>query len=194
MTWAAIVLAGGKATRLGGVDKPALEVGGRSMLAAAVSAVAMADRVVVVGPERPVPVPVVWTVEDVPGSGPVAALAAGLARLDLPADTTVVVLAADLPLISPETVGRLTSYGGPVVLTDAEGRDQWLLSAWPLGALRDAMPARPEGAALRRVLSGLDPARLPAVGGEAADVDTPDDLARAHRAHTGGAEGCDPVD
>ncbi|CRK56211.1 Molybdopterin-guanine dinucleotide biosynthesis protein MobA [Alloactinosynnema sp. L-07] len=178
MTWAAIVLAGGRATRLGGVDKPALEVGGRSMLAAAVTAVAGADRIVVVGPERPVPVPVVWTLEDEPGSGPVAALAAGLSKIDT-ADV-VVVLAADLPLVSAETVARLLAAVGStgVVLVDADGRDQWLLSAWPLGPLRAAMPEFPAGAALRRVLSGLDPARLPAAGAEAADVDTPADLAR----------------
>ncbi|HVK26342.1 MAG TPA: NTP transferase domain-containing protein [Actinokineospora sp.] len=176
MTWAAIVLAGGRATRLGGVDKPALEVGGRSMLAAAVTAVAGADRIVVVGPERPVPTPVVWTVEDEPGSGPVAALAAGLAKVE---SDVVVLLAADLPLVSTETVARLLAAVGStgVVLVDADDRDQWLLSAWPVDVLRAAMPQRVAGAALRRVLSGLDPVRLPAVGAEAADVDTSADLA-----------------
>jgi molybdopterin-guanine dinucleotide biosynthesis protein A len=178
--WAAIVLAGGRATRMGGVDKPALEVGGRTLLAAAVAAAAGADRVVVVGPERPLEADVVWTREAEPGTGPVAALAAGIDRLaDFADDAVVVLLAADLPLVSADTVDRLRAAADVgAVLTDETGRDQWLLSAWRLGPLRAAMPQRPEGAALRRVLGGLDSARVAALGGEAADVDTPADLAR----------------
>ena len=50
-----IILAGGRATRLGGADKPGLVVGGRTLLAAVVAAgtEAGARRVVVVGPDRP---------------------------------------------------------------------------------------------------------------------------------------------
>jgi molybdopterin-guanine dinucleotide biosynthesis protein A len=52
---AAIVLAGGRAARLGGADKPGLVVGTRTLLAAVVSAAAEAGagQVVVVGPARP---------------------------------------------------------------------------------------------------------------------------------------------
>ncbi|WP_204250989.1 NTP transferase domain-containing protein, partial [Saezia sanguinis] len=46
-----IVLAGGRASRMGGVDKPGLVVGGRSMLETALAA-AGAGRTVVVGPPR----------------------------------------------------------------------------------------------------------------------------------------------
>ena len=51
----AVILAGGRSTRLGGTDKPALIVGGQTLLGAVVSAVtsAGAARIVVVGPERP---------------------------------------------------------------------------------------------------------------------------------------------
>jgi molybdopterin-guanine dinucleotide biosynthesis protein A len=51
----AVVLAGGRAARLGGADKPGLVVGQRTLLGSAVSAVteAGASRVVVVGPQRP---------------------------------------------------------------------------------------------------------------------------------------------
>ncbi|WP_157663013.1 molybdenum cofactor guanylyltransferase, partial [Prescottella equi] len=49
---AAIVLAGGRATRMGGIDKPGLVVAGRRMLDTALDAVADCDRVVVVGPRR----------------------------------------------------------------------------------------------------------------------------------------------
>ncbi len=51
----AIVLAGGRAARLGGADKPALRVGGSSLLGAVVSAAAAAGagRCIIVGPPRP---------------------------------------------------------------------------------------------------------------------------------------------
>jgi molybdopterin-guanine dinucleotide biosynthesis protein A len=51
----AVVLAGGRAARLGGADKPGLVVGQRTLLGSVVSAVteAGASRVVVVGPQRP---------------------------------------------------------------------------------------------------------------------------------------------
>ncbi|MGH3120123.1 MAG: NTP transferase domain-containing protein, partial [Streptosporangiaceae bacterium] len=51
----AVVLAGGRSIRLGGTDKPGLIVGEQTLLGSVVSAVtsAGADRIVVVGPERP---------------------------------------------------------------------------------------------------------------------------------------------
>jgi molybdopterin-guanine dinucleotide biosynthesis protein A len=51
----AVVLAGGRSTRLGGADKPGLVVGRRTLLGSVVWAVteAGAARVVVVGPQRP---------------------------------------------------------------------------------------------------------------------------------------------
>ena len=64
----AVVLAGGKARRLGGADKPGLEVGGLPLLERVVAAVADADIVVVVGPQRALalPRPVLWCEEQPP--------------------------------------------------------------------------------------------------------------------------------
>src|SRR3954470_17192435 len=53
--WTAVVLAGGRAARLGGQAKPQLEVGGRSMLAAVLDATSGAAVRIVVGPPQPVP-------------------------------------------------------------------------------------------------------------------------------------------
>ncbi|GAA3178011.1 hypothetical protein GCM10020255_070330 [Rhodococcus baikonurensis] len=50
---AAVILAGGRGTRMGGVDKPGLIVHGRRLLDIALSATAHLDAVVVVGPHRP---------------------------------------------------------------------------------------------------------------------------------------------
>ena len=51
---AAIVLAGGAGRRLGGADKAALDVGGRTLLERALAAVSGVPTVVV-GPARPLP-------------------------------------------------------------------------------------------------------------------------------------------
>ncbi|MEU7857291.1 DUF6457 domain-containing protein [Nonomuraea sp. NPDC049141] len=51
----AIILAGGQARRLGGLDKPGLSVGARAMIESVVLAASGARTVIVVGPERPLP-------------------------------------------------------------------------------------------------------------------------------------------
>ena len=103
------MLAGGRASRLGGADKPALVVGERSLLASVIAAAAEAGarEVVVVGPPRPGLVLTAGRLrvvrEEPPGSGPVPALRRGLAEVTAP---WVLVLAADLPFIR---AGHLTS-------------------------------------------------------------------------------------
>lgn len=178
---AAVVLAGGGARRLSGVDKPALEIGGRTLLRRAVDAVAGADPVVVVGPRRELDAEVCWTREDPPGTGPVAALAAALAVFpELPDDTEVALVAADLVNVSADTITRLRARLGDAgaVLVDETGARQWLLGVWRLGPLRAALPATPAGHSLRAMLAPLSPAEVPAAEGEADDIDTPADLTR----------------
>jgi len=181
MRYAGIVVAGGSARRLSGVDKPALSVGGKPLLARAIHALDGAERVIAVGPRRP-GFDVVWTREPVPGTGPVAALAAGL--VFVPDDVEVVaLLAADLPGVRRSTVDKLVAAvgdGDGAVLVDAAGARQWLLGAWRVAALKTALPEQVENAALRRVLGGLAVTEVSAERGEADDIDTPEDLER-HR-------------
>ena len=183
LPYTAVVLAGGKAARLGGQAKPQLQVGGRTMLAAVLSAVEDADRRVVVGPPQPVPDDVVLIRERPPGGGPVAALRAGLPEVST---DVVVLLAGDLPFLTASLVRdlreRLTTEG--VLVVDETGRDQLLLGAWQTAALREAVARTTGPVALRRVLEPLRPDRLRPVVPPGApvpwlDCDTPADLARA---------------
>lgn len=155
-----------------------LTVGGKSLLHRVLAAVAGAGPVVVVGPERAGVGGVLWTREEPPGGGPVAALAAGLRLIGAP---RVAVLAGDLAGVAPSTVERLGAALGDAdgaVLVDDQGRRQWLIGVWRTERLRAAIPAEPHGAALRRVLGPLAIVDVPAAPGESADIDTPGDLDR----------------
>ena len=189
----AVVLAGGRGTRLGGTDKPGLIVGGQTLLGAVVSAVtsAGADRVVVVGPERQGELStgaggrVRYVREDPPGRGPVAALACGLEQVSAP---LFVLLAADLPFLRPAHVTRLLAplaarEAPGVVLLDDSARPQWLVSGWLAAGLRGALD-RYRGSSLGGLLGPLDPMLMPdeTAAGEPPgwlDCDTAGDLRRA---------------
>lgn len=119
--YAAVVLSGGSARRLGGRSKPALVLGGRTLLERVLDAVSDATPRVVVGPQaRP---GLLVTREDPPGGGPVAALAAGL-RLVPDGTGQVAILAADLPFVTAAVITTLreaaTGADG-ALLVDADG-------------------------------------------------------------------------
>lgn len=192
MTWDAVVLAGGRARRLGGVDKPALLLDGRSLLDRALAAVGGARHRVVVGPDRSAPPGVRFVREEPRFGGPVAALAAGLAAL--PGDTAVVaVLAADLPGVEsalPTVLGAAFDDGGAAggadawMAVDPDGRDQPLLAVYRVPALRAAIATLAEergldGAALRALVQRLALVRVPLPADLCADVDEPADADRA---------------
>jgi molybdopterin-guanine dinucleotide biosynthesis protein A len=179
--WDAIVVAGGRGRRLGGKDKPALELAGRSLLDIALDAARAARAIVVVGPRRPVGMAVTWAREEPAGGGPLAALAAGLRALP-PGSGVVTVLAADLPAIEAGTIHallRTIDDADGAVAVDSTGRAQPLLAAYRTAALRRALATigEPHGQPMRRLLDTLDLARLE-VGSAAEDIDTPGDLAR----------------
>ena len=80
----AIILAGGRSSRLGGSPKAELVIGSRRLVDIAVDAAAAANarRTVVVGPDHLVAAPLITTREQPPFGGPVAGIAAGLTALD----------------------------------------------------------------------------------------------------------------
>ncbi len=183
---AAIILAGGRASRLQGAAKPLLEVGARTLLDHAVAAADGCDPIVIVGPPMPTHVRVLWARETPEFGGPVAGVAAGLALVDT---VEVLLLAADLP-DAEGAVAQLhrhppLSVGADgVCLTDASGRMQWLVGRYRTDALRSAAAVLPDGgrdASLRSLLAHLRITTIPA-GDLATDVDTWDDLERARAA------------
>lgn len=189
----AIVLAGGSGTRMGGVDKPSIEVAGRSMLDTALAAVAAASAVVVVGPHRAGLAPTVrQTQESPPGSGPVAAVAAGLAELG--DAELVVVLAADLPFITPAAIATLAAALVSDPATDAafavdeSGRVQFLLGLWRVDALAARLRALGADGPANQPMKVLVPKNhVTVLMSGISDCDTDADLARA-RARSAGPQ------
>lgn len=187
---AAIILAGGRAHRLGGADKPLVAVAGRSLLEHALDAAAGRDQVVVVGgPFEIGRHHVVWTREDPPYGGPVAAVIAGLRMLDDETDTAeVLLLASDLPeavaLVARLDASTLPGGADGLIALDADGREQWLAGRYRLAALRRAVHGLGDGvgAPMRHLLGELTLSVVD-VGAAAADLDTWEAIDEYRRAH-----------
>jgi molybdenum cofactor guanylyltransferase len=172
------LLAGGRATRLGG-DKARVELAGRPLVAWPLAALAavLDDVAVVVKESTPLPeLPgvEVWTEPDEPRH-PRAGIVTALERAG---GRPVVVCAGDMPFVTPELVRRLADEAGTAVFR-AGGRLQPLLARYEPDTLPALLRAAPD-AALARVVAGLRPRVL-----ETPDerpffnVNTPEDLAAA---------------
>ena len=200
-TVAAIVLAGGASSRLGGTDKTRLPIAGASVLERVLRAAPVGRRIVVGpsgrdGDELAARHGARFVLEDPPRSGPLAALARGVEEYSEGADAaTVLVLGGDMPMLRPETLRALaarSAASGTVVALEAEdGHLQFLGAAWPLGRLRAALAEieHPGGGwadmSLRRLYGVLAEGELmaqSATGAEGADIDTPDLLEQVRRA------------
>ena len=181
MSYDLVVLAGGGATRLGGVDKVTLPLAGISPLERLLCTAADAGNVVVVGPPRQTSREVTWCLEEPAGSGPLAAVAAAFPYLRAP---TVVVAAGDMPSFGEATRTLLaaledSSHADAAVLIDETGIRQPLAAAYR----RDALVRRVRelgqltGRPARLLLEEIQLVDVPAVGASA-DVDTWDDVHR----------------
>jgi len=178
----AILLAGGRGSRVGGASKPLFEVSGTTLLQAAVDAVRAggAQRVVVAAPVLDDTLDVTWVREDPPFGGPVAGILAALDAVD--ADE-VFVVACDLPTAGPALAALpapLPSDVDGACLDD--GRRQWLIGRYRTTALRAAASVLPAGgrdASMRSLLGGLRVEAVAAAPDLTRDIDTWDDLERA---------------
>lgn len=187
----AVILAGGRGSRLGGAAKADLDLGGARLVDRAASAARGigAERVVIVGPDVAASRGTVLVREDPPFSGPLAAVAAALPEL-----TGEWTLLLSCDLVHPDLVcrrlvralGALTADDSSdgVVLQDDDGRAQWLSGVHRTAALRSAvadlggdLADRP----IRRLFAEGRLRRLDAPTWETADIDSADDLAAARR-------------
>ncbi len=180
----AVVLTGGTGSRLGGVDKSSIEIGGITLLEKAITATVSAEEVVVVGEQVLTSRPVTWTREDPADGGPAAGLLAGIDVFLVPPEL-VCVLAVDMPRVTPSTVARLVDalteddQADAAVVVDEHGRQQTLAGVYRYSALMSARPANREhehGLSIRNLVSALRTIGVRAVGEEARDVDTWEDL------------------
>ncbi|NPD04615.1 NTP transferase domain-containing protein [Nocardioides sp. zg-1308] len=175
-----VVIAGGTAARMGGVDKASIELDGRTLLAHALDALVDAVEVVVVAPTAvPTERPVTTVLEDPPRGGPVAGLLTGVDALRH-RPTLVGVLAVDMPRVTAATMRRLREAAAGrdgAFLVGADGRRQLagVLDAARLGGVRPDAEGQ-HGMALHRLLAPLDLAEVPATDDEALDVDSWSDL------------------
>ncbi|MFN8098983.1 MAG: NTP transferase domain-containing protein [Dermatophilaceae bacterium] len=178
MSRAAIVLAGGRGSRLRGVRKVTMDVAGRHSLARVLDACRQWPAVVVGPADLPVPDGVRLVTDDPPFGGPVSALRAGLDGL--PAGTDLVaVLAGDQPFVTTASLATLAGAvgDGEGAAYVTEGVVAFLCAVWRVPALRARVAAA--GPAMRSVYAGAAIALVPDAGEWTLDVDTPADLARA---------------
>ncbi len=187
----AILLAGGRGSRVGGATKPLFEIDGTTLLQRAVTAAkdASARPITVVGPVLDPTLAVEWVQEDRPFGGPAAAVVAALdswtgalagedpewtllLACDLPgAEPAVRLLRHSLPLLPAETEG--------LCLSDASGRPQWLTGLYRTSALRSgayALPDRGRGARARSLFDDVAIAVVAASADLTHDIDTWEDL------------------
>ncbi len=183
----AIILTGGRASRLDGIPKALVRLEGATLLERAVDAArtAGAAPVIIAGPEvRPAPDDVRWVREDPVFTGPAAALHAAMSLASADAPWTLV-LAVDL--VRPaEAVARLMADRellpadtDGVCLGDASSRPQWLTGLYRTAALaRGTASLAEEGRdqPVRQIMAELAIAVVRAPDEVVADIDTWQDL------------------
>jgi molybdopterin-guanine dinucleotide biosynthesis protein A len=186
MEWNAIILAGGRAARLGGIDKCAIEIGGRRLLDAALAATTAASARVIVGPERRWARDVPRVLEEPRYGGTQVAVDAGLRALAEMPEQLTVVLAADQPR-ADDALAELMKEVRPQapvdgwVAMDYGGNRHPLLAIYRTESLRRALATeRTETGRLGRQMQSLLPRMtirpVQLLGYLCADIDTPIEL------------------
>ena len=191
--WTALVLAGGRGSRLGNDDKAAITIGGTSALDQLLSSVPECVPVVVAGPERPTKRPVIFRREWPIYGGPVAGIASGLEAVST---AVTALLAVDMPWAGGLVEHLIAEFGScdaaALVPVDGSGFRQPLCAVVRTQALRTALGqlGDPQGRSLRDLMSLVDVQERPLRGAEMGwvqDIDTAQDLreARSTRASSG---------
>jgi len=200
MEFDAIILAGGRSSRLGGVPKSGLIYDGATLLERSLRAAGAARRTVVVGPDPGgLPGGVLTCREEPPFAGPAAAIAAGLAALaadrasrHAAAAPYTLVLACDMPrsegavralaeALAASAAGTPERGGADgVMAVSADGRKQPLAGFYGTAVLQRSVADaasrdRLENASVFALLARLDVREVRVPPGSTDDVDTWDD-------------------
>jgi molybdopterin-guanine dinucleotide biosynthesis protein A len=177
--WDAIVLAGGRGSRLGGVDKAALEIDGETLLARTLRAVAEAGRVIVVGDPRSLPEGTLVVQEKPRFAGPAAAIGAAMSEVRAP---YVLVVGCDHPFLADAVDLLLDAASGDgVVAVDGNGRRQHLMSVLDAAVLRASIVSHATlvDLSVRALLAPLELMEIPIPVRAALDIDTWHDQEKA---------------
>ncbi len=189
-----VILAGGRATRMGGGDKGRLMLSGRSLVARVVDRLApQVDRLALNAngaPDRWSDLGLPVLPDEAPDRpGPLAGVLAGLDWAAATGCPHIVTAAADTPFLPPDLVPRLLAAAAPsgfaLAATEVDGRvrAQPTFGLWPV-ALRDDLRTA-LAAGTRKIVAWTDAhgAGLAVFPTEPWDpffnVNTPEDLARA---------------
>ena len=167
----AIIVAGGKASRLGGIDKCMLPLGsaGSSLLAAAVDH--FAGQVIVAGNQRTIGCEVLWVDDENSHGGPAAGVWAGLGETTA---SFVFLLAGD-QLVDHSVLARLIAQANTngAWAVDADSIANPLCAYVRVSALRDLLAdTHGHNQSLSKLLRTLELAPVSVGGDEVRDFDT----------------------
>jgi molybdenum cofactor guanylyltransferase len=183
---AALILAGGKASRMGGGDKPLLDVGGSSMLVRVIAALRPDAAAIAISANGDPARFAAFAVPVLPdgafeGEGPLAGLLAGL-------DWAVTLHAAALLTVPGDTPfvpsGLATALAPPPACAATGDRGHHLVALWPVACRDDlrrllSVPGRRNVEHFARLI-GMRRVDFPLAKWDAfVNVNTPDDLALA---------------
>lgn len=178
-----MILCGGRARRLGGVDKPLLRIAGKTLLERAVRALRpQVQAVVVSAPADPGAydgLDIAVVPDEAPDQGPLAGLASCLPHVATP---WLLTWPGDAPCPPTDLIARLRPVcrgaGAATVCADGRRQNATVL----MTRERAAAFVRRFRQGERKLADVLDREAVPAVAMPAAgfiDIDTPEDLARA---------------
>lgn len=197
-----IILSGGRSRRFGGVHKPGVLLGGRSVISRIIAAVRSA-----------VPEAGIWlagsgdglsqleqasvhTVREEPiFSGPLAGIDAGVHAIGRQVEQTpdvqrrggdvmdvTLVLAGDMPLVSSDHLRSLLAAcreaGGPAAGVDDRGKLQFLCAAWPTDLLRSRLTdiGDTRDKAVKLLFRGIEVTPVEVDAATIVDFDTPEEF------------------
>lgn len=190
---AAVILAGGRGERLGGVNKALLALGDRTLLDRAIAVTRGYKTLLAVGSARfEAPGDLEQVLDlDTGYAGPLAGVAAAVQHLADSAIDLLFSLAVDTPLFPADFVSRARDllHASPAVLAAYGEQDYPTNAVWRLSALSSLPDAVRNGTAprsLKRLALGLGAARLDYAPLTDSDpfrnANTPEDLAFLGRA------------